>query len=159
MRNLGTPVYPKSWFENLSKQFPADVRLISLFDGDECVASGLLTCYGKSLELPWSATLLNSRKKYSAVLMYWTILEWAIQNGYKSVDFGRCTRGSGVYEFKRHWGCQERVLHWYYWLEEGRPVPELRPENPKYRLATNVWKRLPIGVANFLGPRIVRSIP
>lgn len=159
MRNLGTPVYPQKWFLNLCKRFPNEVRILSLFDGEQPVASGLVTCYRDQLELPWSATLPESRKRYSAVFLYWTLLEWAIQNKYRLADFGRCTRGSGVYEFKRHWNSEERPLHWYYWLAPGTPVPELRPDNPRFRMATEMWKRLPVSVANILGPRIVRSIP
>lgn len=159
MRNLGTPVYPQRWFLNLCKQFPNEVRVLSLFDGATAIASGLVTCYRNELELPWSATLPESRKKYSAVFLYWTLLEWAIQNHFQLADFGRCTRGSGVYEFKRHWNSEERPLHWYYWLAPGKPLPELRPDNPRFRMATSMWKRLPVPVANLIGPRIVRSIP
>ncbi len=159
MRNLGTPVYPQRWFGNLCTQFPEDVKILTLWDNDEAVASGLITCFRNALELPWSATLPESRKKYSAVLLYWTLLEWAISNGYRRVDLGRCTKGSGVYEFKQHWNSEERPLHWYYWLASGMQVPELRPDNPRFRLATRIWKHLPVAVANLLGPRIVRSIP
>jgi len=159
MRNLGTPVYPQRWFRNLCREFPEEVKVLTLWDQDEAVASGIVTCFRDTLELPWSATIPESRKKYSAVFLYWTLLEWGILNGYRRVDFGRCTKGSGVYEFKRHWNSQERPLHWYYWLDSGTQVPELRPDNPRYRFATQVWKRLPVAVANLLGPRIVRSIP
>jgi serine/alanine adding enzyme len=159
MRNLGTPVYPKAWFLNLCKEFPQEVKVLTLWDEGVAVASGIVTCFRNALELPWSATLTESRKKYSAVFLYWTLLEWAISNNYRSVDFGRCTKGSGVYEFKKHWNSQERPLHWYYWLASGAPVPELRPDNPRYHLASQVWKRLPVPIANLLGPRIVRSIP
>jgi FemAB-related protein (PEP-CTERM system-associated) len=159
MRNLGTPVYPQAWFANLCKYFPEEVKILTLWDGEQAVASGIITCYGKTLELPWSATLPESRKKHSAILMYWTLLEWAITNGFSRADFGRCTKGSGVYEFKKHWNSVERPLHWYYWLAPGTPVPELRPDNPRYRVATKMWKHLPLGIANLLGPRIVRSIP
>jgi len=93
------------------------------------------------------------------LLLYCTLLEWGIENGYKRVDLGRCTRGSGNHQFKQHWSRNERALHWYYWMASDGPVPELRPDNPRYRLATSIWKRLPLAVANSLGPRIVRSIP
>jgi serine/alanine adding enzyme len=159
MRDLGTPVYPKIWFENLCRQFTDHVRIIILRDGKEPVAAGFVTLFRDVAELPWSASLQESRKKYSAVLMYWALLEWAFQNGYRRVDLGRCTPGSGTYEFKRHWLCKEITLRWYYWLSPGATLPELRPENPRYRWATQVWRKLPVAVANWLGPRIVRAIP
>jgi len=159
MRNLGTPVYPQRWFENLCRCFPAETRILTIRDGNQAIASGLMTSFRDGLELPWSATLPESRKKYSAVYLYWSLLRWALNNGFRQVDFGRSTRGSGTYEFKRHWNCEEKPLHWYYWLAPGVPLPELRPDSPRYHWATRVWKRLPLPVANFLGPRIVRSIP
>jgi serine/alanine adding enzyme len=159
MRDLGTPVYPKIWFENLCRQFTGQVRIIILRDGGEPVAAGFVTLFRDVAELPWSASLRESRKKYSAVAMYWALLEWASQNGYRRVDLGRCTPGSGTYEFKRHWPCKEIPLRWYYWLSPGTPLPQLRPENPRYRWATQMWRKLPVAVANWLGPRIVRAIP
>jgi len=159
MRNLGTPVYPQSWFENLFKQFPNEIKILNLNEGDKTVASALVSVYRDTVELPWAATLPESREKFSPLLQYWTLLEWALENGYKRVDLGRCTPGSGNHEFKKRWECVEKQLHWYYWLADGRSVPQLRPDNPKFKFATEVWKRLPLSVANLLGPRIVRSIP
>lgn len=159
MRDLGTPVYPKIWFENLCRQFNDQVRIIILRDGKEPVAAGFVTLFRDVVEFPWSASLRESRKKYSAVAMYWALLEWAVQNGYRRVDLGRCTPGSGTHEFKRHWPCTEIPLRWYYWLSPGAGLPELRPDNPRYRWATQVWRKLPVPVANWLGPRIVRAIP
>ena len=159
MRNLGTPVYPQSWFGNFFKKFPNEIKILNLNEGKKTVASAFVSIYRDTVELPWAATLAESREKFSPLLQYWTLLEWALENGYKRVNFGRCTPGSGNHEFKKRWECVEKPLHWYYWLAEGRAVPQLRPDNPKFKLATGVWKRLPLSVANLLGPRIVRSIP
>jgi FemAB-related protein (PEP-CTERM system-associated) len=159
MRDLGTPVYPRRWFENLCCQFPGEIRIVVVRDQGRPVAAGFVILFRDTVEFPWSASLRESRKKYSAVLMYWALLEWALQNGYRRVDLGRCTPQSGTYEFKRHWVCHEKSLHWYYWLSHGSPLPELRRENPRFRLARRLWQRLPLVVANRLGPRIVRAIP
>jgi serine/alanine adding enzyme len=159
MRNLGTPVYPRSWFENICKAMPDGVRILTLREEGKAVASAFVTLYRDTVELPWAASLPESREKFSPLLMYWTLLEWSLQNGYRRVDLGRCTPGSGNHDFKKRWVCQEKPLHWYYWLAPGTPVPELRPENSKYRLAVRVWQRLPLAVATALGPRIVRAIP
>lgn len=105
MRNLGTPVYPRSWFANICSSMPEETRFVTVWDGKEPVASGIVTSFRDAVELPWSGSLPESRKKYSAVLMYWSVLEWALINGYRRVDLGRCTPGGGTYEFKRHFGC------------------------------------------------------
>ncbi|MBI4167032.1 MAG: FemAB family PEP-CTERM system-associated protein [Acidobacteria bacterium] len=159
MRNLGTPVYPRQWFENVCRITAHDSRVLTLWKEDRPIAATLITTFRDGVELPWIASLPEERKLHSTVLLYWTALEWAVQNGYRRVDLGRCTPGGGTYQFKRQWDCEERPLHWYYWLAPGVPLPQLRPENPRFRAAVWAWKRLPLGVANWLGPRIVRSIP
>jgi serine/alanine adding enzyme len=159
MRNLGTPVYPIAFFENQMRQLNDKIRILSLWDGAKPIAAGFVTAHRNALELPWSASIPDFRKKQAPMMMYWTLVEKAIQEGLRKVDLGRCSRGSGTYEFKRHWNPVERPLHWYYWLAEGASVPHLRPDNPKFKLATELWKRLPLVVANGLGPRLVRSLP
>jgi FemAB-related protein (PEP-CTERM system-associated) len=159
MRDLGTPVYPRSWFDNMCVHAPAHVRFVTVRDGSEAVASGLVTIFRDTVELPWSGSLSTSRKKYSAIFLYWSVLEWALQNGFRKVDFGRSTRGGGTWEFKRHFSPEELELHWTYWRAGGEALPGLHADNPKFRLATKIWQRLPLPVANTLGPRIVRSIP
>jgi FemAB-related protein (PEP-CTERM system-associated) len=159
MRNLGTPVYPRKWFEAICEHSPGKIHIMSLWDDDRIVASAFLSAYGETLELPWSASLPDTRKKYSHYLMYWTFMEWAIRNGFRLLDLGRCTTGSGTYEFKRHWVCEELPLEWYYWVAPGSELRKVNTDNPRYHFAIQVWKHLPLTVANQLGPRIVRGLP
>jgi serine/alanine adding enzyme len=159
MRHLGTPVYPRRWFENVSRAAGDSLRVLSLLDGDQPVASAFLVAHGSTLELPWSASLPESRKKYTHLMLYWTFLEWAVERGFKEMDLGRCTPGGGTYEFKRHWGCREEPMHWYYWVPPGGTIPDRSPTSRKFRWAVEAWKRLPLPIANSIGPLIVRSLP
>jgi FemAB-related protein (PEP-CTERM system-associated) len=159
MRNLGTPVYPRSWFENVCRGLADSCRILTLWKGRDPVASTIFTSFRDSAELPWIASIPEARGEYSTILLYWTAMEWAIQHGFRSLDLGRCSPGSGTHRFKQQWKPEEVPLHWYYWLAPGVPLPHLRPDNPKYRLAIRIWQKLPLFVTNRLGPRIVRSIP
>lgn len=159
MRNHGTPVYPRRWFENFFLYGSGETWVLSVWDGGSPVGAGVVTAHRGTVEWPWCATLLDSRCKYSNAFLYWSLLAWAAENNYCRVDLGRCTPGGGTHKFKRLWGCEEMPLHWYHWLSKGACLPELRPESPRYRWATQLWRRLPLAVANRLGPRIVRSIP
>jgi len=87
------------------------------------------------------------------------MLEWAAQKGFLRVDLGRCTPGSGNHAFKRHWTQEEKPLPWRYWLAPGSLLPATRTDNPRYNFAIQIWKHLPLAVANQLGPRIVRALP
>jgi serine/alanine adding enzyme len=159
MRNLGTPVYPRRFFERQFRHFPDKLSIVILWEGEKAVAAGILTAHGKTLELPWAASLEEYRKKEAPMTMYWSLIEHAIRQGFRKLDLGRCTRGSGNWMFKRHWNPVERPLYWYYWMAGEASIPCLRPENPKFKLATSVWKRLPLLIANGLGPRLTRSLP
>jgi hypothetical protein len=47
---------------------------------------------------------------------------------------------------------------WEYWTAPGS-LPNVSPQNPRYTLAVRLWKKLPLTVANTIGPWIVRNIP
>jgi hypothetical protein len=159
MRDLGTPVYPMTWFSNQIRSSPQTIRILLLREGGRAVFSAFLSSFRDKLELPWAASLAAARQKYSQLPLYWQFIEWAILNGYKTVDLGRCTRSSGPHQFKHHWSSLERPLQWQYWPYEVASAAQIRRENPKFHLAVNIWKRLPLAVANIVGPRIVRGLP
>jgi serine/alanine adding enzyme len=159
MRNLGTPVYPRRWFENVFRHTPADARILLVLDNGKPVATTFVSGFREVLELPWIASVPEGRRNYATELLYWTSLEWAAEKGYRRVDLGRCTPGAGVYRFKKQWICEEKPLQWHHWLKPGEPVPHLHADNPKFQWAISVWKRLPLPIANWIGPYIVRSIP
>jgi hypothetical protein len=87
------------------------------------------------------------------------MLEGASARGCSTFDFGRSTPQEGTYKFKEQWGAQPVPLCWEYGLLIGRELPNSSPTNPKFRLAIAIWKRLPLSMANRIGPAIVRAIP
>ena len=86
------------------------------------------------------------------MLLYWNVLEYACAHGYEVFDFGRSTLDSGTFKFKSQWGAQPQQLYWHYWMQGWRRAAVINPSNPKYRLAVAAWQRLPLAVANRLGP-------
>ena len=93
------------------------------------------------------------------MLLYWEAIQFGIQQGMKTFDFGRSTPGEGTYRFKTQWGAKPHPLVWEYWTKDGAPLPNISPSNVKFSLAIKLWKKLPLSVANLVGPPIVRSIP
>ena len=82
-----------------------------------------------------------------------------VVNGFKKFDFGRSTPGEGTYNFKKQWGAKPIQLSWQYQFNGSNRMPELNTKNPKYKMAIKIWKKLPLAVTIFLGPRIVKNIP
>lgn len=159
MRDVGTPVYGKSFFANVLKEFPETARICNIYYKDEPVAGGFVFGFGDILEIPWASSLRAFNKLSPNMLLYHSVLQYACGAGYKVFDFGRSTPGGGTFRFKQQWGAEPLPLHWHYWLPNGAALPELNPNNPKYQLAINVWKRLPVGLTKLVGPMIVKNIP
>jgi FemAB-related protein (PEP-CTERM system-associated) len=158
MRDLGTPVYGKSFFANILAEFPESTWVCTVYQDSRPLASGILVGFRDRLEIPWVSSLRATNHLYTNMLLYWTALKFACDRGYRVFDFGRSTAGGGTYRFKAQWGAQPVQLYWHYWVKNGS-LPRLNPENPKYALAIGLWQRLPLTVTNFLGPSIVRHLP
>lgn len=159
MRDLGTPVYSRKLFERVFASFPRQTTLAIVRLAGRPVAAGFLLGHKGLMEIPWASSLREYNRVSVNMLLYWGALEHSITQGYTSFDFGRSSVDSGTYRFKKQWGAQPRPLFWYYWLKDGTSLPGLTPNNPKYQLAIRAWQRLPVPVANWLGPKIVRGLP
>ena len=159
MRDLGTPVYAIRFFREVLSTFPDTSRVFLVDHHHLTVAGAIALVHRGTLEVPWASSLRDYRSRCPNNLLYWRIIEHAIANGLTTLDFGRSTPHEGTYQFKEQWGAQPEPLHWEYVLRGSAEVPDLSPANPRYRAAIAMWTRLPLFLANHLGPHIVRSIP
>ena len=158
VRNLGTPVFPRRWFEALLAAFPDDSDVITILDGDQPIAA-VLNFYWRGEVLPYygGGTAL-ARGRYGNDFLYWEVTRRAAARGCTGFDFGRSKTGTGAYAFKKNWGFEPKLLPYRYRLLPGASIPEHNPLNPKYKAMIAAWRRLPLPVANLLGPRIVRGL-
>ena len=160
MRDLGTPVYPRRFFEQILSTFADSSTVFVVEDQQRTpVAAAIGLVHRSTFAVPWASSLREFRAQNPNSLLYWRMIEHAIASGLTTFDFGRSTPGEGTYLFKEQWGARPTPLHWEYVLEAGRPLPDLTPKNPKFRAAIAAWKRLPVPVTRWLGPHIIRSIP
>ncbi len=159
MRDLGTPVYSKTFFGAILRIFPEETRICLVCRNGETLAAGFLYGFRTSLEIPWAASDKRFSRLAPNMLLYGSVLEHACKEGFREFDFGRSTPDTGTYRFKEQWGAQPQQLHWHYWIENGGELPRLNPQNPKYDLAIKAWQKLPLAVANRLGPHIVKYLP
>ena len=159
MRDLGTPVYGKVFFRNLLETLVDQAWLVVARVNGQAVGCAFLTVHCGRMEIPWASTLRSHSHTAVNMAMYWRILRFAIEKGCAVFDFGRCSETAGTYRFKQQWGAQPLRLHWDYVLPEGAELPALNPDNPKFRLLIAVWQRLPVPIANLLGPHIIKVLP
>jgi FemAB-related protein (PEP-CTERM system-associated) len=158
VRNLGTPVFGRRYFRLLAEVFRDECDVVTVMDGDEPLAS-VLNFYFRDQVLPYyGGGTTRARDRAANDFMYWEVIRRAAARGMRLFDFGRSKVGTGAFSFKKNWGFAPEPLHYRYKLKPGTAIPEHNPLNPKYALMIKTWKRLPIPVANLIGPHIVRGI-
>ena len=158
VRNLGTPVYSKKYFEALKHVFSNKCDIVTVSYGQKAVASALNIYFRDEVMTLYVGGTVPARGLGANVFMFWEVMRRACERGYRVFDFGRSKIGTGSYTFKRNWGLQPTPLAYQYRLATGHQIPDQNPLNPKYHLLISAWKRLPLPVANLLGPPIVKRI-
>lgn len=158
VRNLGTPVFPKSLFQALLHYYQDDVDVLTVMHEGRPVAS-VLSLYHRGEVLPYyGGGTAAARDLRANDFMYFKLMEHAVGRGCTAFDFGRSKFGTGAFSFKKNWGFEPTPLCYEYRLAEGAVMPDLNPNNPKYQMMVQTWQKLPLPVANWLGPKIARSL-
>ena len=155
----GTPALPKRYFAALQEVFGRDCEVLTVVDARRRPLSSVLSFYFRDEVLPYYAGDAPAARDLAANdYKYWELMRRACARGLKVFDYGRSKRGTGTYAFKKNWGFEPQPLHYEYRLYRGDAIPQNNPANPKYRTFIALWRRLPIGLANRLGPLIVRNL-
>jgi FemAB-related protein (PEP-CTERM system-associated) len=158
VRNLGTPVFSRRYFQILMDVFAGAVDIVTILDQEAPIAS-VMNFYFRDEVLPYyGGGSAAARGRAGNDFLYWETMRRAADRGFRLFDFGRSKLGTGSYSFKHNWGFEPEKLHYRFRLKPGETIPELNPLNPKYRMFIAAWKRLPLPVANVLGPFIVRGV-
>jgi serine/alanine adding enzyme len=158
MRDLGTPVYSRRFFEEVLTTFPDAARVFVVTSGSRPVAASIVHWHRDRIEVPWASAIRDFNPLCANVFLYWQMLRFACDRRFRTFDFGRSTPGGGTYRFKEQWGAAPAELVWEYWTAAGVPIPDRSPDNPRVALAVKAWQHLPMPLANALGPSIVRNI-
>ena len=152
MRDLGTPVYPRCWFAVLARYLGDAMHLVVVRLAGKPVAGCVLLRWHDTMEIPWAASDRACNRFSVNMLLYREALDHAIRTGCKRFDFGRSTRDSGPHKFKQQWGAEESPIYW-------RTQPASESTGRASEWLRESWKRLPLPVANSLGPMISASLP
>jgi FemAB-related protein (PEP-CTERM system-associated) len=158
VRNLGTPVFSKRYFIALRDVFGSQCDVLTVCAAGMPVAS-VLSFYFRNQVMPfYTGSVPGARRLGANDLMYWRLMRHAAEKGCTEFNFGRSKVGTGPYDFKKNWGFVPQPLSHQFLLRDGVPMPDINPLNKKYKLMIALWKRLPLAVANTIGPPIVRNI-
>lgn len=155
----GTPALPKRYFDALLKAFGDDCEILTVTGSDEQILSSVLSFYFRDEVLPYYAGDDEAARDLAANdFKYWELMRRACERGLRIFDYGRSKVGTGPYAFKKNWGFEPQPLSYEYCLYKSNSIPQNNPSNAKYKLFIAAWRRLPISIANRLGPHIVRNL-
>lgn len=158
VHRLGTPVFSRHYFRILKDVFGEDCEFLTVSHEGEPVAS-VLSFYFRNEVLPYyGGGTPRARELAGYDFMYWELMRRACESGYRLFDFGRSKRDTGSFSFKKNWGFEPEPLHYEFELHQGDAVPDHNPLNPKYQRLIRWWQRLPLPVANLIGPYVVRNL-
>jgi len=154
VRNLGTPVFPTRYFKALYEAFAKDSWITTVYADGQPVSSVWSFVY-KNTVMPYYAGALPAARELKAFdFMYWDLMRRACEAGLGSFDFGRSRYGTGAFSFKKNWGFEPAPVHYEYHLPAGRALPGHNPDSRVFQMASSVWRRLPLPMANWLGPMV-----
>lgn len=159
MQRLGTPVLPRALFTNLVKEFGGLCDILVVRKGKKAVAAVFSFRFRDTI-LPYYAGASAEAPRLAANnLLYWELMIRSAREGLRWFDFGRSKKGTGAFAFKTQWQMTEQTLSYQIRLVKRKHVPNFTPLNPKFERAVRIWRKLPLDLANFLGPRVVRWFP
>ena len=155
----GTPALPKRYFRALRAEFGPDCEVLTVTAPDGRPLSSVMSFYFRDEVLPYYAgDDLAARELAANDFKYWELMRRACARGLKVFDYGRSKQGTGPYAFKKNWGFEPKPLQYEYCLYKRDSVPQNNPSNAKFKLMIETWRRLPLGMANWLGPLVVRNL-
>jgi FemAB-related protein (PEP-CTERM system-associated) len=158
VRDLGTPVFSRRLFANGLKEFGSDCKIFSVHWKGKTVAA-VWTLFYKDEVAPYYG---GSIREYNHLAvnnyMYWMLIKYGCEHGCRVFDFGRSKKGTGSFDFKKRWGMTMEDLPYQYHLVRQKALPDTSPLNPKFSLSIRLWRKLPLAIANTIGPHISKHL-
>jgi FemAB-related protein (PEP-CTERM system-associated) len=158
MRNHGTPMFPRALFAAMVEEFGDSAEILTAWKDGRPVSS-LFSFDFKGVSYPyWGGGTVEARHWRANEAVYYRAMCRAAGRGCRRIDFGRSKVGTGPYAFKKNWGMIPVPLVYALRTADGAEAREINPLNPKYRLKIAMWRKLPLAIANRIGPPIARGL-
>lgn len=159
MRDLGSPVHSKKWFEQILANYQDNIIIANVYKDDVVIGAGILLFNGNKCSIPWASTNADYNKLAPNMQLYWTLLAFATDKGSSEFDFGRSTLGEGTYKFKQQWGAVPLALNWQTFKSGQLQTDVVEGSSSKVRgYVETLWKKLPVSTSVAIGPNIRKYI-
>ena len=159
MRDLGSPPHSRRFFRSLMESFRDEARIHVVRHEGKAIGTGLVIENSDTMEIPWASSLRSSSPLCVNHMMYWQILKQACERGFRCFHFGRSSKESGQYHFKKQWGAEDVPVYWYELTVNGQAAASVGHLREEFGWASSMWRKLPLWLAQSLGPRLIRNLP
>ncbi|MGH8124560.1 MAG: FemAB family XrtA/PEP-CTERM system-associated protein [Rhodanobacteraceae bacterium] len=158
VRNLGTPVLPRSYYQRLQQTFGKNCETTVIVHEGKSVATVMSFYFRDEVHVYYAGSVRRSRDFGANDFMYWAVMQRAVERGARLFDFGRSKQGTGSFDFKQYWDFEPEPLPYAYHLVRATTIPNVSPTNRKYKLFIKAWQKLPLPVSCALGPFLARDL-
>ncbi len=155
-RDLGTPTHARRFYQNILHHLGEQAELIVIYQGREAISAALMLKIGKTIHHPYAATLKQYNRFSANNFLYWEIIKHACGEGFEWFDMGRSHKDQGTVRYKKSWGAEPVQLFYNYYIRDVNDVPNFHSSFVQF--ATTMWKKLPLFVANRVGPYLIRGV-
>jgi serine/alanine adding enzyme len=160
MRDLGSPVHSRGFFSTMLAALPGTARVLLVRDADtRVVGAAVCLFFRDTIMVPWVSSLREAFALCPNFVLYWEVIRFGCRSGYRMLDLGRSFRSAGTFEFKRQWGARPHTLPWIFLDSEPGGAPPVDRDASRFAPLVRAWKKLPVPIANAVGPWIRRQVP
>jgi FemAB-related protein (PEP-CTERM system-associated) len=160
MRDLGSPVHSPAFFRHMLEELPDTARILLVRDRTgRAVGAAVCLFFRDTIMVPWVSSLREAFALCPNFVLYWEVIRHGCETGYRTLDLGRSFRNAGTFEFKRQWGAQPHTLPWIFRDAVPGAAPSVERDTSRFAVLIEAWKRLPVPVANRIGPWIRGQVP
>lgn len=156
VRRLGTPVFSRNYFRLLLQTFPDRCAILTVSSEVRPVAAVLSFLFRDTIMPYYAGSRRESFRQAANDVMYWELMRFARQRGLRQFDFGRSKKGTGAFDFKRHWGFDPEPLRYRVHSRGDRALLTRTVDDAGVRVLRWGWRHLPLGVTKLLGPALLR---
>jgi hypothetical protein len=154
MHHLGSGALPLRFFRKLLAGYTgrdAGAFVFILYHKGKPQGAAFNLFYRGFYENEWFATTPAVQKLYGSYALHAAMIDHATGLGADIYSFGQSSAGSGVHLFKKRWNTTDIPLQWINFPHQSR---NLR----KQGWLRTIWKRMPYGVAKYVGRWVAKWV-
>lgn len=158
----GTPIFARKFLAEVIAAFPNGFNIVMVYQNEQPIGGYFQLELGKRNYGVWGATLHQYLELRPVYLAYWTVIADSIAQGFEMIDLGRSPAGSNASKYKSQWATRSQPIYQQTWSAAGQPaasVAKQAQQDERFQLFRRLWPKLPLPVAEFVGPLIRRQIP